>query len=41
MKTLNDTTLFDSLTPPPDIPPLQVPQDEQEFDWVQVSETPC
>ncbi|MDR7345987.1 hypothetical protein J2S62_000244 [Enteractinococcus fodinae] len=38
---MRKTTLFNFLTPTPGTPPLQVPDDELEFDWIQVSETPC
>ncbi len=37
----NNTTLFNVLTPTPGVPPEQVPDAELEFDWIQVSETPC
>jgi len=35
------TTIFNLLTPEPDPVPLQVPDDQDDFDWVYISEPPC
>ena len=35
------TTMFNFLTPGPEPNPDQVLDDQGDFDWVMISETPC